>query len=255
MQSERMDRTVGERQKNSIFNPDVWAGRLAGNGKIGKYNNITELSFWQFYFFRKFMKKYSKKEAIAVIQTSAKAYEDKLRSRQFLIAYKEGMDVSFSIIGFGAQHFKHFCGVSSKLSAVKFYENALEGRLSENDISFNSNGTTFQKLNVLPALSRMFYGNALRGDFNRSGLMIDADYFVGQIAVRIAVAFRRGSRYDYPVSLYCEDIRKITERTTKVLAIWRRNFGETDFVENTYASSDVDPALLLSMFKESCAEG
>ena len=98
------------------------------------------------------MKKYSKKEAIAIIQTAAKAYEDRLRSKQFLIAYKDGMDVSFSIIGFGAQHFKHFCGVSSKLSAVKFYENALESRLSENDISFNSNGTTFQKLSVLPAL-------------------------------------------------------------------------------------------------------
>ena len=41
-----MGRTVGERQKNSIFIPDEWAGRLAGNGKIGniKYNGAVILA-------------------------------------------------------------------------------------------------------------------------------------------------------------------------------------------------------------------
>ena len=42
----------------------------------------------------------------------------------------------------------------------------------------------------------------------------------------ISVGFRYKHPYDVPVSLYCEDIRKLSEKAVRILAVWEKNYGE-----------------------------
>lgn len=196
------------------------------------------------------MKNYGKAEAIQIITSAAAEYDVSMRDKQFLIAYNGCPGIDFCIVGFKAQNFKHFTGVKTDLSATRFYHKALEHNLSPNDFHFDTVGNTQRKLAVLPQLSRMFFGNTLRGSFNRSGIWLEADYVIGGTATRIAVAFRSGKSFDVPVSLYCEDIRKLTTDSVKVLAVWRRSFGETAFVENTYSGNGINAESILAQIEQ-----
>ena len=192
------------------------------------------------------MKNYNKAEAIRIITTAAAEYETLMRDKQFLIAYQDSSGFNYSIVGFKAMNFKHFTGVVSDLPSKVFYRRALEHKLSPDDFRFDLTGNAHRKLTVLPWLSKMFFSNALRGSFNRSGIRLEADYLIGGTSTKISVAFRYGKTFDVPVSLYCEDVRNLTNDSTKVLAVWRRAFGEKVFSENTYCAKNINPEMLLS---------
>ena len=70
--------------------------------------------------------------------------------------------------------------------------------------------------------------------------MIQADYFVGDTKLILSVGFRRESNRDVPVTLYSGDVRKLTNPTNKVLAIFARRYPETKYKELTYVSKGVN---------------
>ena len=74
---------------------------------------------------------------------------------------------------------------------------------------------------VLPYLSELLYHHCMIGDFINSGICIRADYFVGDTRAVLSVGFRTGKRTDFPVTLYNEDVRKLSQPTNKVLAIFQ----------------------------------
>ena len=71
---------------------------------------------------------------------------------------------------------------------------------------------------VLPFLHELLYHNCMIGDFIDSGICIKADYFVGNTKAVLSVGFRFGKNADFPVTLYKEDVRKLSQPTNKVLA-------------------------------------
>lgn len=109
------------------------------------------------------VKNYSKNEAIRIITTAAQEYEALMRDKQFLIAYQDGSNVRYSLVGFQAHNFKHFTGVITSLGAKAFYNRALDNKLSPNDFDFDRIGNSQRKLAILPYLSKMFFSNSLRG--------------------------------------------------------------------------------------------
>lgn len=103
----------------------------------------------------------------------------------------------------------------------------------------NTNGRAQQKLAVLPYLSDLLYGNCMVGDFINSGITIRADYFVGDTKAVISVGFRRGKSADVPVTLYHEDIRKLSNPTCKVLAIFSKQYNMEYYSKCTYLSKGI----------------
>ncbi len=96
-----------------------------------------------------------------------------------------------------------------------------ESKLSEHDFEIDNKGKVQQKLMVLPYLSELLYHHCMIGDFINSGICIRADYFVGDTRAVLSVGFRTGKRIDFPVTLYNEDVRKLSQPTNKVLAIFQ----------------------------------
>lgn len=192
------------------------------------------------------MRNYSIKEALPIIINAAKEYDSKLCDRHFLIIYKKDNQIESCEVGFRDYNFLHLTGIKTSLSAQQFYNACINGKLSVNDISISSDGKTQQKLAVLPYLSELLYNRCMIGDFINSGISIRADYFVGDTKAIISVGFRSNSSVDFPVSLYNDDIRKLSNPTCQVLAIYSKRYNETNYTDITYCIKDFDKSILPS---------
>lgn len=76
------------------------------------------------------------------------------------------------------------------------------------------------------------------GDFIHSGIRIQADYFVGDTKAVLSVGFRRYGSVDVPVTLYKENIKKLTRPVYKVLAIFKKKYNRNEYNECTYLSKN-----------------
>ena len=184
------------------------------------------------------MGKYDKKAVLKIIVECAKKYEEKLNDKHFLIVYREGKDTKTVSVGFRDMNFLHLTGVKTRLSAQQFYVACLESKLSERDFEIDHTGKVQQKLMVLPYLSELFYHPCMIGDFINSGIYIKADYFVGDTRAVLSVGFRTGKKTDFPVTLYKEDVRKLSQPTNKVLAIFSKHYKDLHYEKCTYLSKD-----------------
>lgn len=149
-------------------------------------------------------------------------------------------------------NFLHLCGVNTKLSAKQFYRACLAGKLSERDFEIDEKGKVQQKMMALPYLSDLLYHNCMIGDFIHSGVYIHADYFAGNTKATLSVGFRNGREIDFPVSLYHEDIKKLSHPTNKVLAIFRKEYNQKFYSKCTYISKgqDVNKLPMLNQVKD-----
>lgn len=182
------------------------------------------------------MAKYDKKAALKVIVEAAKEYDKKLNDKHFLIVYQNVKSIGTVCVGFRDMNFLHLTGVKTKLSAQQFYFACLESKLSEKDFEIDNKGKVQQKLEVLPYVTELLYHNCMIGDFINSGILIRADYFVGNTKAVLSVGFRSGKSVDFPVTLYQEDIRKLSQPTNKVLAILAKEYKEQNYHKCTYLS-------------------
>ena len=181
-----------------------------------------------------------KKKAIKTIVEAASNYEKYLNDRSFLIVYKTERGSQFVEVVFRSWHFLHLTGLKTKMTAAQFYEACIDNKLSEKDVVFDDSGKVGQKIKVLPYLHDLLYHNCMIGDFINSGIMIQADYFVGDTKLILSVGFRRELNRDVPVTLYSGDVRKLTSPTNKVLAILTRRYPETKYKELTYVSKNLN---------------
>lgn len=187
----------------------------------------------------------SKRDAIGIITAAAKGYHKSLCGKQFLIAC-DGME--FREVAFMPRNFSHFTGLVRRCSATRFYDLARAGHLSERDFDFDDLGNAQRKLAVIGHLPDLFNAPALYGLFLNSGLYISADYFVGKS--RLSVGFREGRAFDVPVSLYNEDIRKLTYQPRRIIAVWEKPIGAAEYTALTYSRIDEPGALLAAYYEQ-----
>lgn len=191
------------------------------------------------------MKSYNKEDALKIIIDTVIKYEERLRNKHFLIVYSQGNKIRSAQVGFRDSNYLHMTGVKSRLSAPVFYDSCLKKKLSERDFEIDRNGKAQQKLMVLPYLPDLLYNNCMIGNFINSGIFIKADYFIGNTKAVVSVGFRTGKSVDFPVTLYNEDIRKLTQPTCKVLAIFRKEYNEKYYMKCIYLSKGQDIHKLL----------
>lgn len=180
------------------------------------------------------MKNYDAKMALPIILKAAKAYDNKLNDKHFLIVYQKQNKMKTCCVGFRDMNFLHLTGVKTKMSAQLFYSACLSGKLSLTDIDVDTKGKAQQKLAVLPYLPELLYHNCMVGDFINSGIAIRADYFVGDTKAIISVGFRRGKSVDIPVTVYNENVKTLTKPTCKVLAVFSKYYNIEKYDECTY---------------------
>lgn len=180
--------------------------------------------------------KYDKNKALNIIVNAAENYKKYLQDKVFLIVYQEKGITKTTQVEFRANHFLHLTGVKANVTAGRFFEKCINHKLSLADFDFDKSGKTQQKLVVLPFLHELLYNNCMVGNFINSGIYIRADYFVGNTKAVLSVGFRYGKKLDFPVTLYKEDVRKLSQPTNKVLAIFMKDYKQKSYTECTYLS-------------------
>lgn len=180
--------------------------------------------------------KYDKQKALNIIIKATEDYQKYLQNKQFLILYQNEKSVESAKVCFRGNHFLHLTGVETDLTASRFYEKCIHKKLSVKEFDLDSKGKAQRKLAVLPYLGGLLYHDCLIGNFINSGVYIQADYFVGNTKAVLSVGFRNGRNADYPVTLYKEDIRKLSYPTCKILAIFRKEYSESYYSTCTYLS-------------------
>lgn len=183
------------------------------------------------------MRSYDENMALKIILQAAKEYDVRLKNKQFLVVYRGKKGVEMHCVGFRAINFLHLTGVKTDMSALQFYTACMNERLSIKDIWVDRKGKVQQKLQVLPYLSALLYHNCMIGDFINSGIVIKADYFIGDTRAVLSVGFRDGRKEDIPVTLYNESVKKLSDPTCKVLAIFRKEYDDPKFDICTYLTS------------------
>lgn len=190
-------------------------------------------------------KQYTKQEAIRIITRAAQRYNVNLSGRRFLVVYDAGDTLGSAYISFGKAHFAHLTGLKINLRPAVFYDRCLDSRISQRDFDFTAHGNEMLKLSVLEQLPGFLWGPNLRGDFNRTGIYLSSDYFIGKTSGVLSVGFRHTATDDIPVSLMKEDIRKVTIRSDRVLAVWRSDPGSAACTELIFLASGQDEQELL----------
>lgn len=182
------------------------------------------------------LKNYNVKDTVEMLIKVAREYDRKLNDKHFMIVYYHEGHMCIAHVGFRNINFLHLTGVRTKLSAQRFYEACLNGKLGIDDVDVDRKGKTQLKLNVLRYLPDLLYNNCMIGNFVNNGFKIQADYFVGDTKAVLSVGFRIGKRIDIPISLYNESVKVLTRPTCKVYAIFVKNFRDIKYSICTYLS-------------------
>ena len=199
------------------------------------------------------MKNLTQNEILSTVLNAAKKYSEKLLDKHFLIIYQDRASKNaykYKEIGFRDYNFLHLTGLKTDMSASAFFSAATSNRLSANQFNTDKQGRCIQKLNVLPYLSDLLYNKCLIGDFINSGISIKADYYAGDTHSIISLGFRKGTTVDNPVSLYNEDIKKLSNPTNRVIAIYSKAFNSKYYESTTYTHEVFDLNILLANYPD-----
>lgn len=188
-----------------------------------------------------------KKEALQALFTSAELYHRNFENRNLLIigASSSLNSISAMEASFRDVNFLHLTGVrleaKRRLSAGRFFALCLQKRLSPHDFQFAGNGTTEQKLSILPTLfaSGNLSANML-GDYHDRRPALITDKLVGNIRCCIGFVYNDGLHTYVPNTVLNTDMRDSIQNKQRILAIYRKPRSEVRYSELIYQAKKID---------------
>ncbi len=188
-------------------------------------------------------KNFSHQQALKIILVAANDYKENLENKNFMIVYYESNKLKYKLLNFSGENFCHLTGAKANVSSTKFYKLCTDKMLSIKDFA-PPNSTMNLKLAVLPYLSGLFFNHCLIGNFLKSGILLQSDYFLGNSKNVLSVGFLSRKTYDIPRTLLNQGIKELTNPTLKVEAILRKNKADDYYSEYTYCNKSFDISLL-----------
>lgn len=154
-------------------------------------------------------------------------------NKKLIIKYRERKDnkVRYIEVGFYERNYQHLTGIELIDSdgkvvhhqAVNFYRKCIENKLSIDEIQFKSDGTTHLKLMALTALMDVTKITKITGDYNNIRPYLYVDKVMGGVNFCLGLT-KEDSEY-VPSSALLEDIKRLTDAPSQVLAILEKDVG------------------------------
>ena len=175
----------------------------------------------------------------------AEMYDKDFAGRAMLFVLTDrDKNVTTLEVKFDGSNFQHLTGMSSSRYKSKkdFFRACQKGSVRAGDIGIKK--FTRQKLQgLLIVLQSPDLHASMKGDYNRSGRDLEADVMLGNH--QWTMGFKRINNSPYvPKTMLKEDIRKLTNRTLSVVAVYRRRQCEREYREIICKSNKVDFAKL-----------
>ena len=187
-----------------------------------------------------------KNNLIQTIVNAAKVYNKHLAGKNIMFVFLDTLSKSskfrFIETKFDTTNFLHFTGIDYNGSAQKFFQNALNNTLNENDININSKNKEFVdlKMQVLNNASCIDRTARNFGEFNFLKNDVKVEKVVG--STKLTIGFSNISknnshkklRYYYPKTLLNEKIDENTYSVYKIGAIFSKNSNEKTYYNLTF---------------------
>ena len=178
--------------------------------------------------------KFTKEEARRIILNCAKHYQQKLLNKTFMIISRERRDntVRYIEVVFHERNYQHLTGVALvdcegtvlRNQSVNFYRKCIENKLGIGEFRFKLDGTTHLKLAALPVLVDITKITKITGDYNHAHPYLFVDKLVG--GVNFCLGLSKEDDLYVPSSALLEDIKKLTDTPSQVLAILEKEMDE-----------------------------
>ena len=185
------------------------------------------------------MSKISKIDAVRVIFKCAKLYSENLSGKNVLFVSQAKNKAECFEASFSPANFLHLTGVKAIGNRDRFFDAALNERLSPEDISLETDGTAELKLAILPQLMAIHLTARMVGDYDNSRPLLIADKFAGTVTA--AIGFHNVNGLYIPKSALRIDMRDLTikESRRKVIAIFVKPRADARYKKLTYIAKGV----------------
>lgn len=181
--------------------------------------------------------KFTKEEARRKVLNCAKQYQQKLLNKKLLIIYRERKDnvIRYIEVVFLARNYQHLTGLELvddegnviHNQSMNFFRKCIDNKLSINEFQFKKDGTTHLKLLALPVLMDVTKITKITGDYNNVRPYLYVDKVMG--GVNFCLGLSKEENDYVPSSALLEDIKKLTEAPSQVLAIMEKRTDETTY--------------------------
>lgn len=122
--------------------------------------------------------------------------------------------------------------------SVNFYRKCVENKLSTDEFQFKRDGTTQLKLEALPTLLDITKITKIAGDYNKSRPYLLVDKLIG--GVNFCLWLSQEDNVYVPSSALLEDIKKLTDALSQVLAILEKDFDTEIYFTVKHVAKEVN---------------
>lgn len=175
--------------------------------------------------------KFTKEDARRRVLNCANQYQQKLLNKKMIIIYRERQDneIHYIEVIFHEKNYQHLTGlelvdkdgVLLRNQSLNFYRKCIEKKLGLEDFQFRKDGTTHLKLAALPVLMDI---TKITGDYNNVRPYLFVDKVIG--GVNFCLGLSKEDNVYVPSSALLEDIKKLTNKPSQVLAIIEKGIDQ-----------------------------
>ena len=172
------------------------------------------------------------KPNVAALVRAARAYDDNLMGRIFLvIGIGRHGDVEYIEIRFSKGNFQHLTGAKTRTSGMapdEFFDRCVESRLAEADLDADARGYVALKLRAAKQLFAPGLPVASFGTGNSSHLLLSADRIAGGKAGVLGLKLIADGAH-VPITMLDANIRDEGTDLHDVVAVFSKRFGEAGY--------------------------
>ena len=175
--------------------------------------------------------KFTKEDARRRVLNCAKQYQQRLLNKKLIIIYREKRDnvIRYIEVVFHERNYQHLTGLELidkngdvlRNQSMNFYRKCIENKLSVDELRFKPDGTTQLKLEAVPVLMDITKITKITGDYNNVRPYLFVDKVIG--GVNFCLGLSRDDNVYVPSSALLEDIKRLTEAPSQVLAILEKD--------------------------------
>ena len=161
----------------------------------------------------------NKERILRTIIACAKLYEQNLCGKDFLYVIRGLSNHPFFIeVTCLPTNFMHLMGINTKMKSAAFYQACLDGKLSLNDFSLRTDGSTIQKSNVSIELMSIHKRATVYGEY----IGLFTDVLLGNVRGCMGHKKPKNSRFYMPNTLLEADARNNAIPIFPVLAVYQK---------------------------------